>query len=159
VRKKALRRLRWLLALVALSALATCPRGWRACSKEQRSREGDRLAAYLAASVKQIYAATKAVPPTPAGPTPTIPCCDIGDDGRCPAELAQWRTPGWQALRFTIDDPHRYQYAYQPTPTGGAIVRAIGDVDCDGAAATVEVRLEPNADRTALVETWTRIDD
>jgi hypothetical protein len=149
------RRLRWLLGLIALSALATCPIGWRACRKEAREREADRLLAYLAAQATRVHTATKALPRTAAGPTPDLGSCCKRDNGQCPAKADQWDTAGWRALAFTVDDPHRYSYAYAPLADGGALLQAIGDVDCDGVAEVVEVRLATTADGT-LAQTWTR---
>src|SRR5687768_15904019 len=124
------RRLRWLAALIALSALATCPIGWRACKSHRRAREADQLLRYLADRVANVHATTGALPPTAAGPTPAIgDCCTQG--GQCAVSADAWNAPGWKALGFTIDDPHRFSYAYQPT-ADGAVLRAVGDVDCDG---------------------------
>src|SRR5262245_8483949 len=123
------RRLRWLLLLTALCAFATCPIGWRACRKTQREREAEPLLRYLAKQALRDNPAQ--LPRTPAGPTPAPgACCDQG--GQCAVEPNQWQTPGWKALAFSIDDPHRYSYSYQPTPDGGGVFRAVGDVDCDG---------------------------
>jgi hypothetical protein len=149
------RRLRWLAGLIALSALATCPIGWRACKSQRRAREADQLLAYLADRVAKTYAATGALPSAAAGPTPALgACCEQG--GQCAASPDTWRAPGWKALGFTIDDPHRFSYAYQPT-ADGAVLRAVGDVDCDGQPSIYELRLARDPeDATHLVRTWTR---
>ena len=147
------RRLRYVLLLIALTAIATCPSGKRSCQAKNRAREAEDLLAYLVAQIAETAAATGKLPPTPAGPTPLPDCCEQG--GVCAADPARWKTPGWQALRFTIDDDHRYTYAYLPDPSGRtAIVRAVGDVDCDDRLSTYEVKLELGPE--GLRRTWTR---
>lgn len=149
------RRLRWLLGLIALSALATCPIGWRGCRSHRRLREADQVLRYLRDRVAAAYTTTGAIPATAAGPTPALgACCDQG--GRCAVNPAQWNQPGWIALGFTLDDPHRFSYSYQPT-ADGAVLRAVGDVDCDGEPSVIELHLARDPkDAKRLVETWTR---
>ena len=145
------RRVRWVLALVGLVALSTLPQGWRSCRGTQRAREADQLLRYLVAQAKQLQSKS-GLPRQPAGPTPPIgSCCNQG--GRCAVDLTQWSAPTWRALGFTIDDEHRFSYSYQPTPQG-AILRAVGDADCDGEPAVVEVTLTVGP--TGLTETWAR---
>jgi hypothetical protein len=153
------RRLRWLLALIAISSIATCPIGWRACRKQARHREADDLLRYLGERAAVVFATTHSLPRTPAGPTPALGSCCKHDGGRCPADPAQWDAPAWRALSFTIDDDHRFSYQYTPTPDGGAILRAAGDVDCDLIPAILELRLTPTPDGKALLQTWTRQPD
>ncbi|MDO9021660.1 MAG: hypothetical protein Q8S73_39270 [Deltaproteobacteria bacterium] len=53
-----------------------------------------------------------------------------------PADPLAWsRDPGWSALGFTIDQPHRYQYRVDATDRGFTVT-AIGDVDGDGTFST-----------------------
>ncbi|HET7505356.1 MAG TPA: hypothetical protein VFK02_30260, partial [Kofleriaceae bacterium] len=63
------RRLRYLLLLVALCAIATCPAAKRSCTARTRAVEADQLLGYLADRVAAEVAATGRVPPSPAGPT------------------------------------------------------------------------------------------
>jgi hypothetical protein len=76
----------------------------------------------------------------PTVSTPVTParnaCCEQG--GVCGVEPAQWATPTWQALKFTIDEPHYYSYEYLALPDGSVTLRAIGDLNCDGVFSTVE---------------------
>lgn len=151
-RPKWRKRLRWVIALVALMALATLPIGWRSCRSEARAREADKLMRYLVQQVKRVHAGTGALPRQAAGPTPAIgACCEQG--GRCAVDTTQWTLPTWRALAFTIDDPHRFSYSYQPTQTG-AVLRAVGDVDCDGQPSVVEVMLTLSP--SGIVEKWSR---
>src|SRR5260370_11708311 len=99
------RRLRYVLALVALCAIATCPAAYRSWTARRHAREADRLLDDLADRVAAVVAATGKVPALAAGPTPQPGCCDRG--GTCePAD--EWTAPGWRALRFSIDDRYRY---------------------------------------------------
>jgi hypothetical protein len=149
------RRLRWFALLVALCAIATCPAAKRACDANSRAREADDLVGYLADRVAAIYAATGKLPPTAAGPTPVPSCCDQG--GTCAEDDAIWTTPGWRELGFSIDGPYRYTYQYLPDPSGtSAIVRAVGDLDCDQQTSLYEVKLTVEGGK--LVRTWTRKD-
>ena len=80
------------------------------------------------------------MPPTAAELAPAVGCCEQG--GQCQPDPAAWAAPGWRELAFTIDDPHRFRYAYLPDPSGlGATVRAIGDLACDGAPLQIELKL------------------
>ena len=148
------RRVRYVLLLVALCALATCPAAWRDFRKKQQADEAPAVLRYLASLVAEQYTARGGrLPQQSVGPTPPIGrCCEQG--GTCEVEAAQWDDPGWKQLRFTVDDPHRYAYQYEVTDGGRvAVLRAIGDLDCDGTLATFELRLEPGSG-DELVERW-----
>jgi len=147
------RRLRYILLLAALCALGTCPTAKRSCNAKNRSQEAEDLLGYLAERVSQEVAATGHVPPTPAGPTPLPDCCEQG--GVCAEDPAQWTAPGWQALGFSIDGDYRYTYSYLPDPSGrAAVLRAVGNLDCDEVKSLyeVEIRIDPDG----LHRTWTR---
>lgn len=150
------RRLRYVLVLTALCAVATCPTAQRSCTAKSRAREAEQLLAYLAERVEAAIAATGKVPPLPAGPTPQPACCDQG--GTCAADPAVWAAPGWKALAFSIDGDHRYTYAYVPAADGrSAVLRADGDLDCDGehGVLELEIRIDPQAGPTRR---WVRQD-
>jgi hypothetical protein len=150
------RRLRYLLLLGSLCAIATCPSAKRACTANTRSKEAGQLLDYLADRVAQTFAATGKLPATPAGPTPTPGCCEQGG-GECTADPSLWTSAGWHELGFSIDDPFRYTYEYAPDPSGTfAILRATGDLDCDEKKSLYEVKLAIVG--TKLVRTWTRKD-
>lgn len=146
------RRLRYVLLLVALCAIATCPAARRACTAKMRAAEAEQLLGYLADRVAARVATTGRVPPTPAGPTPQA-CCEQG--GVCTPDAAAWAAPGWRELGFSIDGPHRYTYQYAPDPNGlSATLRAVGELACDGAVSTVELKLTVAGGQVS--RTWSR---
>jgi hypothetical protein len=134
------RRLRYVLALIGLCAIATCPAARRSCTAHNRAREADQLLDYLSERVSEVVATTGKLPPVAAGPTPQPGCCDRG--GACDPDDATWSAPGWRALGFSIDGDYRYTYSYTPDPSGAsAVIRAVGDLDCDGESSAYEVHL------------------
>src|SRR5439155_2755751 len=105
-----------------------------------RAREAEASLGAIANKVEKVVAATGKVPPTHAGPTPQPACCDQG--GTCSPDDKTWDAPGWRELDFSIDGEYRYTYEYAPDPGGAfAIVRAVGDVDCDGKSGVYEWKL------------------
>jgi hypothetical protein len=53
-----------------------------------------------------------------------------------------WSAQGWRELGFSVDGPYRYTYEYMPDPSGqSAIVRAVGDLDCDTVTSLYELKL------------------
>jgi type IV pilus assembly protein PilA len=64
-------------------------------------------------------------------------CCGMPGD-KCPPDPALWTLPGWQALRFSMDEPHHYSYRYVAEEKGFT-VSAYGDLDCDGELSTFEM--------------------
>jgi hypothetical protein len=147
------RRLRWILTLMALCAIATCPAAKRSCTAKNRSREADNLLNVLAERVATVVATTGKVPPTPAGPTPQPSCCDQG--GTCKADASAWTAAGWRELQFSVDGAHRYTYQYVPDASGqSAILRATGDLDCDEDPSLYELKLTVKG--TSVVRTWLR---
>jgi len=138
------RRVRYVLVLLALSAIATCPAAKRACVAKNRAREADDLLTVLADRVERTVLETGKVPPVAAGPSPAQSCCDQG--GTCSPDAATWDTPGWRALAFSVDGPYRYRYQYTPDPSGtSAVLRAVGDLDCDGDRSLYELTLKVEA--------------
>jgi hypothetical protein len=147
------RRLRYVLVLLALCAIATCPAAKRSCTAKNRAREAENLLGVLADRVATVVATTGKVPPLPAGPTPEVSCCDRG--GACQPDAALWDTPGWRELQFSVDGAYRYTYEYVPDASGrSALLRATGDLDCDGVIATYEVTLTVKA--TGVQRAWQR---
>src|SRR5262249_42411345 len=89
---------------------------------------------------------------------PDDSCCKKGaaTGQKCPPTDGVWSDPVWQALKFSMDDPYYYQYAYVRLGTGksGAGVPtlggtatageyfyadALGDLNCDGVYSTFEM--------------------
>jgi len=148
------RRVRYILLLAALCAIATCPAAKRACTARTRAQEAEDLLSYLAEKVTLRFIADGKLPPG-AGPTPRPSCCDQG--GTCSPDPATWSAPGWVALGFAIDNDYRYAYEYAPDPSGtSATLRAVGDLDCNGTSSLYEVRLTITAGQ--VFRTWTRTD-
>ena len=116
------RRVRYVLALLALCAIATCPAAKRACNAKIRAREAEQLLGVIADKVEQHVAVTGRVPGTAAPLTPQLACCEQG--GQCQPDPATWAAPGWKELEFSIDDPYRYAYEYAPDPSGQSRHRA-----------------------------------
>ncbi len=74
------------------------------------------------------------------GPTPAADCCaDPSGAQKCSVDATAWNTPVWQALNFSVDDPHYYGYTYELVSNTDFIARATGDLDCDGVVATFEM--------------------
>jgi len=149
------KRLRYVLALLALCAIATCPTAKRSCDARNHAREADQLLDVIADRVAARVATTGKVPPTAAPPTPRPSCCEQG--GTCSYDAQAWNAPGWRELEFSVDGTYRYTYEYVPDPSvTSAIARAIGDLDCDGTASTYEVKLTVKG--TDVERTWSRKD-
>jgi hypothetical protein len=148
------RRVRYVLLLLGLASLATCPAAWRDFRRKNRGAEAKEMLRYMAGMIRAEYGEREGrLPQQSVGPTPPVGrCCEQG--GECLVEKELWADPAWRALRFTLDDPHRYSYEYQVVDGGrAAVLRATGDLDCDGIPGTIEVRLEPG-DEGELVEQW-----
>jgi hypothetical protein len=148
------RRVRYVLLLTALCAIATCPAAKRACTAKTRAKEADELLSYLAEKVTLSYLRTGKLP-AGAPLTPRPSCCEQG--GTCSPDPATWAAPGWSALGFSIDDDYRYSYEYVPDPSGtSATLRAIGDLDCDGKSSLYEVKLTITGGQ--VFQSWARTD-
>lgn len=146
------RRVRWVVAFVALCTLATCPAALQRCRVEDSAREAPTLLGYLVAQVRAYVTEHGELPEASVGPTPPVGTC-CATHHRCSPDPELWRDPTWRALRFSIDGPHRF--SYQVERQGPALIlRAIGDQDCDQVRATYEVTL--TLDGGKLVERWRR---
>jgi len=93
-------------------------------------------------------ATTLAPDGTAGGDALTTGCCGgtgTGADGtggkagsnKCSVVLANFTTPAWTALEFTMAEPSQYRYSCQPGGTtigsaAAATAYAVGDLDCNG---------------------------
>ena len=80
--------------------------------------------------------------PANQAPTPGVSCCTLTGSERCLPDSSVWGTATWDALKFSMDDPHYYQYAFVSAGTGNEATftaRALGDLDCDGEFSTFEM--------------------
>lgn len=72
--------------------------------------------------------------------TPAASCCSGAKD-RCTPQASDWADPTWQALSFSMDDPHYYRYEFDSSGVGASAeftARAYGDLDCDSTFSTFE---------------------
>jgi hypothetical protein len=78
-------------------------------------------------------------PKVSVGPTPPLgECCKQG--GMCQPKASLWADETWVQLLFSVDDPHYYSYQYEVIdPASKFVVRAFGDLDCDGTYSTFEL--------------------
>ncbi|HEY5922209.1 MAG TPA: hypothetical protein VIV11_11085 [Kofleriaceae bacterium] len=104
----------------------------------------------LAKNLKVAHISDDAFPKGKVALTPAKPCCE--NQGKC-NDPAAWQHPIWQALDFSIDEPHFYRYSYE-SDGKTFTVKAVGDLDCDGTA--VEYVMQGTTDAqgvtTKLVE-------
>jgi type IV pilus assembly protein PilA len=81
--------------------------------------------------------------------SPAARCC-TNTGGKCAPNPADWEdTNGvWSALKFSMEDPFYFQYAYVSSGTDTASMftaRALGDLDCDTTLSTFEMAATINA--------------
>jgi type II secretory pathway pseudopilin PulG len=85
----------------------------------------------------------KQFPNTPSPATqPALGSCCMQPGGKCAPDIRLWTDPSWQALRFSMDDPHYYSYTFESTGTdmnAQFSARANGDLDCDASYSTFEM--------------------
>jgi type II secretory pathway pseudopilin PulG len=126
-----------ILAAIAVPAFI----GYTARAKSQEARAHIEA---LFAGVAGYYEAERVGPdgsllsrelPPSAARTPAVPPC--GTRAPWPSEA-----PGeWRALRFHPSDPLYYAYEYERGPDGRSfVIRAAGDLDCDGHQSLFELR-------------------
>jgi hypothetical protein len=70
--------------------------------------------------------------------TPPLGACCKQPEGRCAPDPTLWTSPAWLAVRFSMDDPHRYSYQLVTDATSFT-ARAFGDLNCDGTYSTFEL--------------------
>jgi type IV pilus assembly protein PilA len=86
-----------------------------------------------------IATIAKQFPNSPTVSTaPALGTCCASPGRKCAPNPALWADPSWQALKFSMDDPHYYAYQYVVTNTGTGSGQgssftafALGDLDCD----------------------------
>lgn len=70
----------------------------------------------------------------------SIPCGEAMEPG-----YDTWRQPTWEALNFSIHEPHYYSYQFESSGTGADAAftaYAFGDLDCDGVLSTFQRQAE-----------------
>jgi len=73
--------------------------------------------------------------PASAPMTPAPGSCCQGGEKRCAPSAEAWSNPAWQAIGFSMPDPHYYSYELEVTGAGFT-AKAVGDLDCDGELST-----------------------
>ena len=79
--------------------------------------------------------------------TPLVPnadCCVQG--GKCRPNPSVFEAPSWEALIFSVDDPHYYQYQFVSSGIGKEakfLARAVGDPTCTGKREVWEIQGAP----------------
>lgn len=104
----------------------------------------DRLS-QIARSAELYYGQERAgaqgevLPPQFPESTPITPqrSCAEYPEGRCPPDPTAWSHPTWQALNFSMSEPHYFQYRFVSNGTAFT-ARALGDLDNDGIFSTFE---------------------
>jgi prepilin-type N-terminal cleavage/methylation domain-containing protein len=81
-------------------------------------------------------------PAAAANPAPALTTCCATPGKKCAPDPTLWTDAAWQALKFSMDDPHYYSYSYSSAGTDTAATFAatgFGDLDCDADYATFEM--------------------
>ncbi|MFH2009555.1 MAG: hypothetical protein ABI333_23380 [bacterium] len=71
--------------------------------------------------------------------TPMRSCCTAGR--RCRSTAADWKHPTWRRLGFSMAGSHHYRFQLIVQPGSlrtRLVLRALGDLDCDGRAGILE---------------------
>ena len=93
----------------------------------------------MATRAQQYYMERADLPPGTAPLTPASPCCGR-EAALCPVDAALWDAEPWATLYFKVDEPGRFQYAFESdgdTFTG----HAVGDPECDGTPVSLRFQI------------------
>jgi hypothetical protein len=74
--------------------------------------------------------------------TPPLGACCQGSNHKCAPDPTLWTDPTWEALGFSMDDPHYFSYKFESSGTDLSATftaTAYGDLDCDGVYSTFEM--------------------
>ena len=122
-------------------ALVVLVAGSLGCNKEMKQGKRSEASLHLQkiANGAKLYfvegpSGGAMTPPPPQFPpseplTPEPDCCAQG--GRC-APGAALQSPGWDALHFSIDEPHFFQYSFTSSCTGDSATFTSRAVGCPG---------------------------
>lgn len=89
----------------------------------------------IAKSAKAYYVENGRYPIGTSGPSPRGSACDL--PGKMyPVNPAEWESAVWRELEFSLEEPHRFQYAITST-AAGFTATATADLDCDNEGSTV----------------------
>jgi hypothetical protein len=121
--------------------------------RARKRDEAEMVTNVLVHSVEATRVRTGAFPPTPAGPTPPVGSCCKQPGGVCAPDPSLWTGP-WRDLGVELLQPNHYSYAYEvDDPARHVVVRAIGDLDCDG--VTSERTIDFSIDASGQVRSST----
>jgi type IV pilus assembly protein PilA len=128
------------VAIIGILAAVAIPQFLDMMKSSKRSEAEVNLDA-IKKGLKGGLADRSGFPNETAALTPTEACCDSGrDDRKCAPDPTLWNgDAAWDALGFTVDEPHYFQYNYTGAdmgPTQEVTAQAIGDLDCDTTAVT-----------------------
>jgi type IV pilus assembly protein PilA len=107
---------------------------------------------YLEENVGRGTAATATIIakqfPVSVATTPATQCCG-NTGGKCTPTPSDWEDANgsWSALKFSMEDPFYFQYAYDSSgsDTGSVFTaRALGNLDCDTVYSTFEMAASIN---------------
>jgi type II secretory pathway pseudopilin PulG len=96
--------------------------------KKSKKTEASLMLNVIAKSVKMSATVDGALPKGRAPLSPAASCCK-SPDRKCNAPDA-WKHPVWQAIDFSLDEPHLFRYSYE-SDGKTFTARAVGDLDCD----------------------------
>ena len=89
----------------------------------------------------------------PAGDSPLLPataCCGQPQNKCAPEPKAFESDKVWSALDFVLYEPSSYRYSYH-SDGKAVVVQAVGDLDCDGSAATYTLKGSADAGNPSFV--------
>lgn len=136
-----------LVALVGIAAAIAIPSFMSYLQRAKTQEARVNVAAIHQGLASAVASGTLSEAPRIAR-TPLEPACRS-------KQLVDWGAadPGWAAIGFGPPDPLYYAYEVEPRPGGAYVIRASGDLDCDGVYSTFELhgRVDPST-RQAIRE-------
>jgi type IV pilus assembly protein PilA len=122
------------VAIIGILAAVAIPAFMDYMKKGKRSEAELNLNA-IAKSAKAHFVEKATFPVFTQGATPGTACCAAADK-KCPVLATNWNgVAAWDALDFSVDEPHYFQYSYTGTEDAFTAL-AVGDLDCDNTTVT-----------------------
>ena len=121
------------IAAVAIPAFSDYMRKSKTTEAQLHLQKIAKLAKRYYGETSELPTGTSAMLPA-GGASPG--CCGATPSNKCaPDPSAFAADPVWSKLDFRIDEPTYYRFQYSSNASGATVI-AVGDVDCDGRAAT-----------------------